>query len=208
MKTAVVASLSAISAVFLSISDPMTNGVVNQPAANALASVQFFWLVVMTIGLASVFWDFMLFAWQKEREISKKYDLPFNFLMSLMIGTTLIGVVLNLLNYMLLKYPTIFGQSFISMFFPVSVFVGGTFVLVLAEKKSAHIWRIFQIIIFSIVLGLFGGLAGLYLELGIWKYAHFFWLTRVVPGAIFGFFILLTIFSLYQKKPLFRAPAR
>lgn len=204
MKTAVVASLSAVTAVFLSIPEPMLNGVVNQKAVESLAFVQFFWLGIMMIGLGSVFWDFTVFAWQKERELSKKYDIPSNFLASFFVGSTFVGVLLNLLNYIGFRYPTLFGQSIVGIFLPGAVFYGGTFLLIFAEKKSAHIWRLFINIIYSIVLGLLLGVAGMYLEIGVLKYVHFFWFTRVVPGTILLLFLLFTATSIYRKKPLFR----
>lgn len=80
-KAKFVGFIAALCALFMGISRPEI-----ADAKAALAVIQLFWLVLLTISITSLFFDFVLYARKEERTTNEKYGLPFDFVFSISLG--------------------------------------------------------------------------------------------------------------------------
>ncbi|TSC60455.1 MAG: hypothetical protein LiPW15_333 [Parcubacteria group bacterium LiPW_15] len=190
--------IAALSALFLDIPVPQI-----EDAKIALANVQFFWLVLLTISLTKLFFSLIDLTIKTEKEIKKKYDLPIG-VFSMTLATILLMVLGNFWKYIFDLYGKSFW-GFMDIVFPELVAVSCVLLLLFVEKKRSRFTRFSYIIVLSFVLGLLIGLAGIYIQEALIGYFYFYWLNLIFPGATIIVALGLMIFSYLKKKPLFSA---
>ncbi|MFZ3031469.1 MAG: hypothetical protein WA082_00340, partial [Candidatus Moraniibacteriota bacterium] len=87
-KAKFVGFIAALCGIFLSIPVPEI-----AVAKNALGAIQLFWFVILTLSLTSLFVDLLRYVWHEERTASKKYDIPFESVVTAFIGVILGAVI-------------------------------------------------------------------------------------------------------------------
>src|SRR5882762_9904527 len=107
--------IAALGALFLNISSPQ-----DQNAKLALANIQTFVLILLTIGLTILFVNFTKFLLKTERGILNKYDIPSSGLLTSLVAFIFLWVILSFGTYILGLYQYSFGV-FMTMAFPLVI---------------------------------------------------------------------------------------
>ncbi len=196
-KAKFVGFIAALCALFISITPPE-----NADAKTALAVIQFFWLVLLTVSLTSLFYDFLKYIWHTEKVVNNQYDLPFSYIFTATIGAILGGVVLNLWRYIIDLYADVLAQFTVLIGFPGGVAIGCVLLAIFIEKNKGKIPPILSILADSIILGVLVGVAGMYIEVGITKFFYLFWFTKVAPTVASLFFVFVVLGMLHCGRPL------
>jgi len=191
--TGLVATLGAL---FLNIPVPAV-----EDARLALANIQVFWLVLLTLSLTKLFFSFTALVIKTERDIKRKYDLPVGAF-SLTIGITFLVVIGNFWRYIIDLYGKSFFD-FMNIIFPALVAMACMVLLLYVEKNRGKFTRFSYIIILSFIIAALTSVVGVYLQQTILGYFYFYWLNCVLPGAFIFFVAGLTIYSLLKKRSLF-----
>lgn len=190
--------IAALGALFLNIPSPQL-----EDAKIALANIQVFWLVLLTLSLAKLFFSFTTLTLKAEREMKKKYDLPMGAF-SMTVVITFLIVIGNFWRYIFDLYGKSFS-SFIDIIFPALVAMGCAALLLFVEKRRNKFTRFSYIIILSFVSATTISAAGIYLQQGMIGYFYFYWLNLVLPGLFLVFALGLMISSKIKKKRLLEA---
>lgn len=188
---------ATLSALFLNIPTPQIEN-----AKIALGNIQVFWLVLLTIGLAKLFFSFTALLIKTEKKWGKKYDLPVIGAFSATLAVAFLLVISNFWSYIL----SLYGNSvsgFMSMVFPGLVLMFFLLPLIFLEKSRGKFTRFFDIIIFSFMFSLTISALGIYIQEKILGYFYFYWLFLILPVLFFLFVASLMIISYFKKKPLF-----
>lgn len=197
-KAKFVGFIAALCALFVSITPPKII-----EAKTALAIIQLFWLVLLTISLTSIFFDFVGYIREEEKTINKKYNLPFNFIFSSSLGLILALVVLNLWRYILALYTEIIAEFMVLYGFPFSIMIGCVVGAILLKKYEGKIYSIFEILADSIFTGILFSIFGFYAQEAFTKLFYPYWFFSVAPITSIGFFVLFVILAIYRKQKLF-----
>lgn len=198
-KAAFVGSVAALCALFMGIDKPDIS-----QARDALAIVQVFWLVLLTLGLTSLFFDFVKFIWRHENKLNKNYDLPFNFVLTSTMAVILGSVLFSLWSYMLILYAKVFAQFSVIWGFPSFVVITCIIIAIFIKKYEQKIPLIIQMFADSVTMGLFVMTAGLYLEFAVTKLFQIHWFYPIAPASAVGFFLLFILLALYRKQDLLK----
>jgi len=197
-KAKFVGFVAALCALFMSVSSPILS-----QAKTALAVIQLFWLVLLTFGLTSLFFDFIKAVWKNQKTRSKKYDLPFDYVFSISLGCILGAVIFNLWSYMALLYTDILATLLVSLGLPMGTIIGAMLLMVFVEKHKNQFTLFSQILIISFALGFLTGSVGMYTQVALTKMYYFYWLSIVAPAATLLFFVIVVAINLFRKQKLF-----
>lgn len=194
----IVGALVAIGALFLTIPVPS-----NTQAKNALLSVQFCWLLIITLSLLSLAYQFYLFACSIEKLWSDKTKLDSNILTGF-ISVISMFILFNLWEYMFCLYSDQFRHLANNLTIVVNGFcivVWLRFLGFLYNKflKVSYLFVLSQIG-FSILLSLLSGLWIQFANLSYqcWNLVSCFLLYFSV--ALIGLIILLIVDFISEKK--------
>ena len=146
----IVVILTAIGAIFLSISPPE-----KEEALVPFLNLQLFWLIAMTIGIAVLFWNFFIFTQKVEVEVTEKVGIN-------LIATISLGLLMGSGWFLFNLWKYIFGayeDSAIRLFTLLSLFAPillVPFIVYFVEKLTTPLIRnkIFQKIV-ALVFSLF-----------------------------------------------------
>ena len=196
-KAQFVGFVAALCALFMSVSAPG-----DMEAKKALAVIQLFWLVLLTLSLTSIFLDFGKYVWRAEREASKKYDVPFDYVATATIGVILGAVIANLWRYIFALYSEVLAVFTVMIAFPSLIAIGSVFIAIVIKRNETKIAPIFEILADSIIVGVLTGVAGMYLQESFTEFFYLYWFTIVAPSVAFTFFVFVVVMMLYRKKKL------
>lgn len=193
-----IAGLSAtLGALFLNVPIPQT-----AEAKTALANIQVFWLILLTISLTGLFINFMKLAMKRERKISRKYDLPFGI-----FSLTLASVFLIILWNFWLYIFSLYGKSllgFLNMIFSEIVAVLCVLLALFMETRRKKFTRLSAALVYSFILAITITTMGILVQEAIWKYFYLYWLYFVLPGLFLISSITLVAIALFKRMPLLK----
>ncbi len=129
----VVGSITAIGALFLNIQKPKIIEL-----QKILLNIQMFWLILITLGLSSIFIDFIFYIISIESKLRRK-KLPIYAPFSIAASIISFWFLINLWNYILLSYGDTFIQ-FSKMLYPALSITIGSLVLAFVVKKKLNIF--------------------------------------------------------------------
>jgi len=182
--------ITTIGALFLNIPKPDDINI-----QNSLLNIQMFWLILITIGLSSVFIDFVSFIIKIEKKL-KKNKLPVYASFSIFSASVVFWFICNMWNYIILSYNDNFFE-FSKMIYPGLSLVLGTLFLIFIAKKKINILLEGLFVAIIISLWLANVIVGLqkYFKYNItWLKAYFFCLLFIL------IFMLLIILLAYLSK--------
>ncbi len=192
--------IAAVGALFLNISPPQ-----DQNAKLALANLQTFVLILLTIGLTMLFINFIKLLIKTEKSVLGKYDIPSTGLLSSILGIIFLWVILSLWTYILGLYQYSFAV-FMEMAFPGITCFACFGLIIWMEKRCDKFTRFSHMMVYSFMITVLLSIVALYLGQTS--------LFRKYIG-LSGNFILVTFFSclslsliglLFRNKRLFEIP--
>jgi len=188
---------ATIGALFLNVQAPKDN--VN--AATALATIQVFWLVLLTLNLTILFFRFLALVVKEERSTQRKYDLPSIGAFSLTLGSIFLIVIVNFWEYIFSIYNTSIS-SFLGMIFPALISTGSFALMLYIEKHPNKFTRFSYIVVLSFIVSTYITLFGMFIQGAILGYFYLYWPRFVYPGVFVTFTLLLIVVSIIKKKSL------
>jgi hypothetical protein len=188
--------LTGIGAFFLSITPPE-----NVEARQALANIQFFWLIIITLGCITLVISFYNFSTDLEKHLGLKWGVNLKGTLSVFILLSLVFLLLNLWIYIFKLYTASFWNFIETVNYGISSVLIGVFVYFLSIIKiikNSYI-RFFSIIISFIVVSVVSSLLALLI---IYKGMVFpFWQFLLASVVLFVFLLVIIIYkNMYSKK--------
>ncbi len=131
-----IALLITIGTLFLSI--PTTN---NKVAENALENLRILWLLIITIGVFAVFWTFIPFLSNLEKEFKNKLQINTRDTISSIVILLLFWFLLNIWSYTWSLYKIQFKSLMSFINFGIAV-TFSTFIIFLVKKTKERFPKI------------------------------------------------------------------
>lgn len=190
----ITAALTAIGAIFLNIALPTAN----IEAKEALMKVQFFWIIIIIISIIALLVGLIQFALFFERTTKQKYNIDFDFGISLSLFFLSTYLLFNLIKYSYLTYfPIVKKDIILPLLFGVTAITTIALIWPFFDKyiMKTKMHFIIKNLLLSIAAGSF------YLLLFLIKKPQNIWLLiTLVTALILFFFLFLTIFYLRFKN--------
>lgn len=187
--------LTGVGALFLAISPPE-----NVDARQALANIQFMWLVVITLSCSTLFISFHSFSIDLEKQLGSKWGIDLKETVSLFIILSLVYFLTNLWTYIFSLYSSSVWDFLQGTNMGIMALLGAFFFHYfwrIAEKIKKYRDRIFFMIgAYLLISALVGFLSLLMshkgLDFPLWQ-----WL--LVSGVIFIFMVVMTVYEANRR---------
>lgn len=188
--------IATLGALFLNIPTPQIDD-----AKLALANIQVFWLIILTISLTKLFFSFLIMLIKIEKKMENKYDFPVG-MFSVTSAATLLLVVGNFWRYILDLYGKSFFQ-FITMVFPGVAFMLCSFLVIFVEKNRSKFTRFSYLVVISFIIALLISIEGVCIQQALLGYFYLYWFFPVLQ---ISFMLCLVVFlgiMIIKNKKLF-----